>query len=124
MPVKIYEIARKHGDDVHNLIAKAKALGIQRCKVPSSSLDKITAEALEIALYGKALAAHFEILIPPENATVKSKIQTSAEILANTIFNGQNKRKNLRTKKKRGKKHKKKKPWLTFTAFESNRRRH
>lgn len=124
MPIKIYEIAKKHDDDVHNLIAKAKALGIQRCKVPSSSLDKITAEALEVAVYGEALAVQFKNLIPPENVTVKSNTQSSVDILVNKIFDRQNKRKKFRTKKKRGKQHKKKKPWLTFTAFESNRRRH
>jgi hypothetical protein len=124
MPIKIYEIAKKHGDDVHKLIAKAKVLGFQRCKVASSSLDKITAEALEVAVYGEALAVQFKNLIPPENVTVKSNTQSIVDILANKIFDRQKKRKKFRSKKKRGKKTKKKKLWLTFSAFESNRRRH
>ena len=44
MPVRIYDIAKKLGLENKEILAKAKALGIAAAKVPSSSLDKITAE--------------------------------------------------------------------------------
>ena len=47
MPVRIYDIAKKFGIESKEVIAKAKELGIAGAKVPSSSLDKITAEYLE-----------------------------------------------------------------------------
>ena len=47
MPVRIYDLAKKLGLESKEVIAKAKALGITTAKVPSSSLDKITAEYLE-----------------------------------------------------------------------------
>ena len=47
MPVRIYDIAKKLGLDSKSVLAKAKELGIAAAKVPSSSLDKITAEYLE-----------------------------------------------------------------------------
>jgi len=52
MPVRIYELARKLGIENKVIIAKAKELGIPGAKVPSSSLDKITAEYLENELSG------------------------------------------------------------------------
>lgn len=47
MPVRIYDISKKLGLDNKEILAKAKALGIAAARVPSSSLDKITAEYLE-----------------------------------------------------------------------------
>ncbi len=47
MPVRIYDISRKLGLENKAVLAKAKALGIAAARVPSSSLDKITAEYLE-----------------------------------------------------------------------------
>lgn len=47
MPVRIYDLAKKLGLESKEVIAKAKDLGISAAKVPSSSLDKITAEYLE-----------------------------------------------------------------------------
>ena len=47
MPVRIYEIAKKLGIESKDVIAKAKEMGIAGARVPSSSLDKITAEYLE-----------------------------------------------------------------------------
>ncbi len=47
MPVRIYDIAKKLGLESKEVLAKAKELGISTAKVPSSSLDKITAEYLE-----------------------------------------------------------------------------
>jgi translation initiation factor IF-2 len=46
MPVRIYDLAKKLGVESKEVLAKAKELGIA-AKVPSSSLDKITAEFLE-----------------------------------------------------------------------------
>src|SRR2546421_7873725 len=47
MPVRIYDIAKKLGIESKVVLAKAKQLGIATARVPSSSLDKITAEFLE-----------------------------------------------------------------------------
>src|SRR5687768_11532903 len=47
MPVRIYDLAKKLGLDSKSVLAKAKDLSIATAKVPSSSLDKITAEYLE-----------------------------------------------------------------------------
>ena len=49
MPVRIYDLAKKLGVESKEVLAKAKELGIA-AKVPSSSLDKITAEFLEQTL--------------------------------------------------------------------------
>ncbi len=61
MPVRIYDISKKLGLENKEIISKAKALGIAAAKVPSSSLDKITAEYLE----GELLKDHPEIASPP-----------------------------------------------------------
>ena len=47
MPVRIYDIAKKLGIENKEVLAKAKELHISGAKVPSSTLDKITAEYLE-----------------------------------------------------------------------------
>src|SRR5215510_9408046 len=47
MPVRIYDLAKKLGIESKEVLAKAKELGIAAARVPSSSLDKITAEYLE-----------------------------------------------------------------------------
>jgi translation initiation factor IF-2 len=47
MPVRIYDLAKKLGIESKLVIAKAKELGMAAAKVPSSSLDKITAQYLE-----------------------------------------------------------------------------
>ncbi len=47
MPVRIYEIAKKLNLESKFVLTKAKELGIAAAKVPSSTLDKITAEFLE-----------------------------------------------------------------------------
>src|SRR5687768_6219204 len=56
MPVRIYDLAKKLGLDSKSVLAKAKDLGIATAKVPSSSLDKITAEYLEEQLRPMAKA--------------------------------------------------------------------
>jgi translation initiation factor IF-2 len=52
MPVRIYDIAKKLGIESKEVLAKAKDLGIPGARVPSSSLDKITAAYLEEKLAG------------------------------------------------------------------------
>src|ERR1700688_982259 len=52
MPVRIYDISKKLGLENKDVLAKAKELGIVAARVPSSSLDKITAEYLEHELTG------------------------------------------------------------------------
>lgn len=72
MPVRIYDLAKKLGLDSKSVLAKAKDLGIATAKVPSSSLDKITAEYLEEQLRpmakteeAAAAPAPAEISAPP-----------------------------------------------------------
>ncbi|MFN3407887.1 MAG: translation initiation factor IF-2 N-terminal domain-containing protein, partial [Limisphaerales bacterium] len=67
MPVRIYEIAKKLGLENKQVLTKAKELGIAAAKVPSSSLDKITAEYLEQQLFEAHpdLKARLETPPPP-----------------------------------------------------------
>jgi hypothetical protein len=52
MPVRIYDIAKQLTIPSKDVLSKAKDLGISNAKVPSSSLDKITAEFLIEQLSG------------------------------------------------------------------------
>ncbi|MDE3067547.1 MAG: translation initiation factor IF-2 [Verrucomicrobiota bacterium] len=80
MPVRIYDIARKYGLENKEILSKAKALGIAAARVPSSSLDKISAEWLEEQLCKDhpELAAKFAPLAPvipaPKPAPVEEKV--------------------------------------------------
>jgi translation initiation factor IF-2 len=65
MPVRIYDIAKKLGIESKEVLVKAKELGISGAKVPSSSLDKITAEYLEEQLGGRKPVAAAEPPPPP-----------------------------------------------------------
>src|SRR5437870_13318263 len=56
MPVRIYDIAKKLGIETRVVLAKAKELGIE-ARVPSSSLDKVTAEYIENQLEGELSAS-------------------------------------------------------------------
>ncbi len=78
MPVRIYDIAKKFGLENKEILTKAKSLGIAAAKVPSSSLDKISAEWLE----GELLKDHPNMVPkapapvePPKPAPVEEKIQ-------------------------------------------------
>lgn len=62
MPVRIYDLAKKLGLESKEVLARAKELGITAAKVPSSSLDKITAEYLEEQLTPRIQA------VPPAEA--------------------------------------------------------
>ncbi|HZV34164.1 MAG TPA: translation initiation factor IF-2 N-terminal domain-containing protein, partial [Verrucomicrobiae bacterium] len=71
MPVRIYDISKKLGLENKEVLAKAKELGISAAKVPSSSLDKITAEYLETELNkGRVVAAP----APPPPVVTEHKI--------------------------------------------------
>src|SRR5437867_11343475 len=72
MPVRIYDIAKKLGIESKVVLAKAKELGISTARVPSSSLDKITAEFLE---------GHFarpEPVAPPQPAVSEKIVVVTA----------------------------------------------
>ena len=65
MPVRIYDIAKQLNVTSKDVLSKAKELGISNAKVPSSSLDKITAEyLLEQLSGGKPVAALAETPAP------------------------------------------------------------
>src|SRR6266480_1277698 len=72
MPVRIYDIAKKLGIESKEVLAKAKELGIAGAKVPSSSLDKITAEYLEEQLGGRKSVAVPEAPPAPEPVLIVS----------------------------------------------------
>ncbi len=79
MPVRIYDISKKLGLENKVILAKAKAMGIAAAKVPSSSLDKITAEDLEnhILADHPEIAAKFAappVIEPPKPPPVEEKV--------------------------------------------------
>jgi translation initiation factor IF-2 len=93
MPVRIYDLAKKLGIESKEVLARAKELGITAAKVPSSSLDKITAEYLESQFTPKVTAkapeptaapapAPAPVETPPEPATppVIAKESVSAPV--------------------------------------------
>ena len=65
MPVRIYDIAKKLGLENKEILTKAKELGIAAAKVPSSSLDKISAEWLEEELIKGDPALAARLATPP-----------------------------------------------------------
>ncbi len=69
MPVRIYEIAKELNLESKLVLIKAKELGITAAKVPSSSLDKITAEYLRDQLLPAASAKSAEGTTSGENST-------------------------------------------------------
>jgi len=75
MPVRIYDLAKKLGIESKEVLAKAKELGIAAAKVPSSSLDKITAGFLEETLAKlhpptPAPAPPEPVVVPPPPAPI------------------------------------------------------
>jgi len=78
MPVRIYDIAKKYGLENKQILEKAKSLGIAAAKVPSSSLDKISAGWLEEELIKQypELAAKFA----PQPVAEKPKPPVDEEI--------------------------------------------
>ena len=75
MPVRIYEIARRLGLPNKEVIAQAKKLGISNAKVPSSSIDKITAEYLIKELGGEAEKS---APLTPETAGSSSEVKDTS----------------------------------------------
>ena len=71
MPVRIYDISKKLGLENKQILAKAKSLGIAAARVPSSSLDKITAEFLEEELFKEYPELAKKIAAPPVAKTPK-----------------------------------------------------
>src|SRR5580765_2645932 len=71
MPVRIYDIAKKLGIENKEVLAKAKELGISSARVPSSSLDKITAEFLESHLAAARPAPPPAVAAPEPIVVVK-----------------------------------------------------
>ncbi|HUB86879.1 MAG TPA: translation initiation factor IF-2 [Verrucomicrobiae bacterium] len=71
MPVRIYDIAKKFGLENKEILAQAKSLGIAAAKVPSSSLDKITAEWLEQELVKTHPGLAAKLAAPPAPETPK-----------------------------------------------------
>jgi translation initiation factor IF-2 len=82
MPVRIYDIAKKLGIESKEVLVKAKELGISTARVPSSSLDKITAEYLEEQLGYKpappAAPVQEAAPVPPAPAPVAKAPEVSA----------------------------------------------
>jgi translation initiation factor IF-2 len=79
MPVRVYDIAKKLGLENKEILAKAREMGIAAAKVPSSSLDKISAEWLEeeIIRTNPAVAARLApkpVEEKPKPAPVEEKI--------------------------------------------------
>ena len=80
MPVRIYDISKKLGLENKQVLSKAKELSITAAKVPSSSLDKITAEYLEEELLKAHPEAVARLATPPapekpKVAPVEQKIE-------------------------------------------------
>ena len=80
MPVRVYDIAKKLGLENKEILTKAKELGIAAAKVPSSSLDKISAEWLEeeIIKSNPSVAARLApkpVEEKPKPVVVEEKIQ-------------------------------------------------
>ena len=84
MPVRIYDIAKKLGLESKEILTKAKLLGIAAAKVPSSSLDKISAEWLEEEMIkgDPALAARLAPKAPEEKPAPPPVIEEKIVIIS------------------------------------------
>ena len=81
MPVRIYDISKKLGLDNKAILAKAKALGIAAARVPSSSLDKISAEFLEEELFKDHPEIAAKLKAPPAPAVEAPKPPVEEKIV-------------------------------------------
>lgn len=81
MPVRIYDIAKKLGLENKEILTKAKELGIAAAKVPSSSLDKISAEWLEeeIVKSNPELAAR--LAAPPKSEPAPAVVEEKVVVI-------------------------------------------
>ena len=84
MPVRIYDISKKLGLDNKAILAKAKALGIAAARVPSSSLDKISAEFLEEELFKDHPEIAAKLKAPPAPAVEAPKPLVEEKIVVIT----------------------------------------
>ncbi|MFN0068695.1 MAG: translation initiation factor IF-2 [Limisphaerales bacterium] len=78
MPVRIYDIAKKLGLESKFVLIKAKELGIAQAKVPSSTLDKITAEFLESQFVPAAPAEPAPAGPAPVQRTAEATLEAAA----------------------------------------------
>lgn len=84
MPVRIYDISLKLGLQNQEVLAKAKSLGITAAKVPSSSLDKITAEYLENELLNERPGLRAKLYAPKAMAPVISPAPAPLAVASKT----------------------------------------
>ena len=81
MPVRIYDISKKLGLENKVILAKAKTLGIAAARVPSSSLDKITAEYLEEEIFKEHPEIAAKLAAPPVVAAPKPEPPVEKKIV-------------------------------------------
>ncbi len=81
MPVRVYDIAKKLGLENKEILTKAKELGIAAAKVPSSSLDKISAEWLEEEIIRTNPAVAARLAPKPVEEPPKPVIEDKIEII-------------------------------------------
>ncbi|HEX4350069.1 MAG TPA: translation initiation factor IF-2 N-terminal domain-containing protein, partial [Verrucomicrobiae bacterium] len=81
MPVRVYDIAKKLGLENKEILVKAKELGITAAKVPSSSLDKITAEWLEEEIIKSNPAVAARINKPAEEKPKPAHVEEPIRII-------------------------------------------
>ena len=81
MPVRIYDISKKLGLENKAILAKAKSLGITAARVPSSSLDKISAEFLEEELFKDYPEIAAKLKAPPAPAVEAPKPPVEEKIV-------------------------------------------
>lgn len=83
MAIRIYDISKKFGLESKEVLTKAKSLGIAAAKVPSSSLDRISAEWLEGEILKDrpdvvARLTSLPVMGAPQPAPVEEKIVLNA----------------------------------------------
>src|SRR5690242_8573654 len=81
MPVRVYDIALKLGLESKEVILKARQLGISAAKVPSSSLDKVTAEYLIEQLGGSNRKQDTSFAATTSLSAAKTALSPPAEVV-------------------------------------------
>ncbi len=82
MPVRIYDIAKKYGLENKEILTKAKSLGIAAAKVPSSSLDKISAGYLEDELLKDHPNIAPKTAVPPAGKPAPPPVEEKIQIIS------------------------------------------
>jgi hypothetical protein len=129
MPVKLWQIAQRHGGSTAVVMAKAREMDLPAKSNSTTTIDRISAEALELALYGESFFGPSVTRSRPAQAIPKQPVRPEQPIQA---LRGMSARvENVRTliaktkhKKRRSHRRKSARPKILYTAFESNRRRH